>query len=70
MTAANKSDSLTIEEFEVVYEGTRCQFHEGEVWDAQATTLNHSDFMGAMTWPVGAGHAFQKCPENFQLMSG
>ncbi len=49
MTAAKKFDPLTIEEFEVAYEGTLCQFHEGEVWDAQATTLNHSDFMGAMT---------------------
>ena len=42
MTAAKQLMPLTIEEFEVQYFGTRCQFHEGHVWEAQATSPDHS----------------------------
>jgi Uma2 family endonuclease len=49
MFALKKTNILTIEEFIENYEGTRCQFHEGEIWEAQATNLDHSDFMGSMT---------------------
>ena len=47
MTVAKKLKPLTIEEFESQYSETRCQFHEGEVWDAQATTAEHNNFQGA-----------------------
>ena len=49
MPALKKSRPITIEEFIEEYEGTRCQFHEGEVWEAQATTPDHSDLMVAMS---------------------
>ncbi len=42
MTAAKKLNTLSIEEFQTQYFGTKCQFHEGEVWQAQATTPDHS----------------------------
>jgi hypothetical protein len=43
MTAAQKIQTiLTIDEFEKTYADTKCQFHEGEVWEAQATTPDHS----------------------------
>jgi Uma2 family endonuclease len=48
MTAAKKFNPLTIEEFIENYEGTRCQFHEGEVWEAQATTPDHSYLQGSI----------------------
>jgi Uma2 family endonuclease len=47
MTAAKKLTTMTIEEFETQYFETRCQFHEGEVWDAQATTPDHSYFQSS-----------------------
>ena len=47
MTALKKVSPVTIEEFIENFEGTRCQFHEGEVWEAQATTPDHSDLNGA-----------------------
>ncbi len=49
MTTPQKPKLLTIEEFQEAYQGTRCQFHEGEVWQAQATTADHSDLMGAIS---------------------
>ena len=48
MTAAKKLTPVTIEEFESQYSETRCQFHEGEVWEAQATTPDHNNFQGAI----------------------
>ena len=49
MPALKKLKPITIEEFIEQYEGTRCQFHDGEIWEAQATTPDHSDLMGAMS---------------------
>ena len=49
MTAAKKLSHMTIEEFELAYEGTRSQFHEGEVWEAKGPAPDHSDLMGALT---------------------
>jgi Uma2 family endonuclease len=48
MTAAQKLKPLTMVEFEEAYEETRCQFHEGEVWEAQATTAEHNNLQGAI----------------------
>ena len=42
MIAAKKINALSIDEFIEKHEGTRCQFHKGEVWQAQATTPDHS----------------------------
>jgi Uma2 family endonuclease len=42
MTAVKKFTPVTIEEFIENYEGTRCQFHEGKIWEAHATTPDHS----------------------------
>ena len=49
MTAAKKLKPMTIDEFEEAYEGTRSQFHEGEVWEAKGPAPDHSDLMGALT---------------------
>jgi Uma2 family endonuclease len=42
MSVAKKLETLTIEEFEARYFDTRCQYHEGGVWEAQATSPDHS----------------------------
>ena len=42
MVALKKIKPISIEEFVQNYEGTRCQFHEGEVWQAHATSPDHS----------------------------
>ena len=49
MPSAKKLKFLTIEEFQEQYLNTRCQYHEGEVWEAHATTPDHSELMGALT---------------------
>lgn len=48
MTAAQKLNLLSIEDFIKNYEGMRCQFHEGEIWEAQATTPDHSYIQAAI----------------------
>lgn len=48
MTAVKIFKPLTIEEFQTQYFETRFQFHEGEVWEAQATTFDHSYLQGSM----------------------
>jgi Uma2 family endonuclease len=39
---SKKINPITIEEFIKNYEGTRCQFHKGEVWEAHPTSPDHS----------------------------
>ena len=49
MNVAKKIEPMTIDHFIRNFEGTRCQFHEGEIWEAQATTFDHSELMGAIS---------------------
>ncbi len=53
MTAAKKLKSITIEEFETQYFETRCQFHNGEVWEAQATSPDHSYLQSTISQAIG-----------------
>jgi Uma2 family endonuclease len=39
----------SIEDFEAEDWDARSQFHEGEVWEAQATTPTHNNFQGALS---------------------
>jgi Uma2 family endonuclease len=47
MTATKKINFLSIEEFQTQFLDSRCQYHEGEVWQLQATTPTHNNFQGA-----------------------
>ena len=48
MTAVRKKNLITVEEFIHNYEGSRCQFHEGEVWEAQANGPDQSYLQASM----------------------
>lgn len=48
MPTAKKIDLITIEQFQKQYFDTGCQFHQGEVWEAQATTPDHSYLQGSL----------------------
>ena len=49
MTALKKTKPITIEEFIQNFEGSRCQFHDGEVWETQATTPDHSYLQASLS---------------------
>jgi Uma2 family endonuclease len=53
MTALKKLLPITIEDFIEKFEGSRCQFHEGEVWEAQATSPNHSFLQSTLSQGIG-----------------
>ena len=53
MTAIKKINPITMEEFVQNYDGTRCQFHEGDVWESQPTSPDHSFLQRALGECIG-----------------
>lgn len=49
VSTAKKTSPLTIDEFETLDLAPRCEFHEGQVWNAQATTPAHNNLQGALS---------------------
>jgi Uma2 family endonuclease len=49
MTALKKVKPISIERFQTEYFYTRCQYNQGEVWQAQAKSPDHSYRQASMT---------------------
>jgi Uma2 family endonuclease len=53
MAAIRRTNFLSLDEFILNYEGTRCQYHEGEIWEAQPTSPDHSFIQRSISENIG-----------------